>query len=129
MDASQFIAQMLGPTYLALGVGGFVNRKHFMELIKGFKASYAVILISGILALLIGLLMLRFHNLWVADWRVIITVFAWIALLKGLTLLVLPARVGESIAQRFIERPQLINLMLGFCVVIGMMFCYFGYLG
>ncbi len=129
MDASQFIAQMLGPTYLALGVGGFVNRKHFMGLIDGFKASYAVILISGILALLVGLLMLRFHNLWVADWRVIITVFAWIALLKGLMLLVLPARVGENIASRFVERPQFINLMLGFCVLIGMMFCYFGYLG
>lgn len=128
MDASQLISQLLGPTYLALGVGGFVNRKHFMELIAGFNASYAVILISGVIALLVGLLMLRFHNIWVADWRVIITIFGWIALIKGLTLLVLPARVGKGIANSFVERPQLINLMLGFCLLIGVIFCYFGYI-
>lgn len=128
MEVSQFIAQLIGPIYLALGVGGFVNRKHFMTLIEGFKASYAVILISGVVALFIGVLMVRFHNVWVADWRVIITIFSWIALLKGLTLLVLPVRVGEGIANSFVKRPQLINLMLGFCILIGAVFSYFGYL-
>ena len=42
------------------------------------------------MALLAGFLIVNFHNVWVWDWTVIITVLGWLALLKGILLLLLP---------------------------------------
>lgn len=45
---------------------------------------------TGILALLMGLLIVVSHNIWVADWRVIITILGWLILVKGIVRLFLP---------------------------------------
>ena len=37
-----------------------------------------------------GLVVVIFHNLWVADWRLIITVFGCLVLIKGVVLIVFP---------------------------------------
>lgn len=128
MDVSQFIAQLLGPVYLAVGVGGFVNREQYMQFVKDFRITFAVQLASGAIALLIGVLMIKFHSVWSLDWRGVITLFGWVALLKGIMLLVLPAKVGQGLADQIIQRPQVVNVMFGFCVLLGLAFGYFGYL-
>ena len=127
MSNSQFIAQLSGPLYLAIGVGGYVNRVKYLDLIKSFKASFGMQLFSGVAALLVGIMMVQFHNIWVADWRGLITIFGWIALIKGVSLFVLPAKVGQSVADAFVNRAGLINVMFGFCVAIGLLFTYYGF--
>jgi vacuolar-type H+-ATPase subunit I/STV1 len=128
MDVSQFIAQLIGPIYLAVGISGFINRTQYMQFVKDFRITFGVQLASGAIALLIGLVMIRFHSIWSFDWRGVITLFGWIALLKGITLLVLPAKVGQGLADQIIQRPQLVGAMFGFCILLGLVFSYFGYL-
>ncbi|MCZ4273626.1 hypothetical protein [Maritalea porphyrae] len=127
MQNSQFIAQLLGPIYLAIGVGGFVNRANYIELVKSFKATLVIQLLSGVLSLLVGLLIVLFHNHWVAGWPVLITMFGWIGLLKGVSLLVLPVSTGVGLVSSFAQHAGLINVMMAFCVLIGAVFTYFGY--
>jgi hypothetical protein len=43
---------------------------------KEFIGSRALIFITGVLALLAGLIVVNAHNLWVPDWRVLITALA-----------------------------------------------------
>ncbi|MFT6658292.1 MAG: hypothetical protein ACJAZW_001450 [Maritalea sp.] len=42
-------------------------------------------------------------------------------------MLVLPAKVGQSVADAFVNRAGLINVMFGFCVAIGLLFTYYGF--
>jgi hypothetical protein len=49
-----------------------------------------LITLTGVLWLIIGLLIVVDHNIWVADWPVIITIVGWILLLQGLMRLFVP---------------------------------------
>jgi hypothetical protein len=40
--------------------------------------------------LICGVLMVMGHNLWVADWRVLVTITGWATLLKSVALLLAP---------------------------------------
>jgi len=60
-----------------------LRKKSLQEIIELTKNKSAVI-VFGYLSLILGLFSLIFHNLWVKDWRVIITIFGWIALIKGI---------------------------------------------
>ncbi|HAK53772.1 MAG TPA: hypothetical protein DCM54_17980 [Gammaproteobacteria bacterium] len=44
----------------------------------------AFVISTGYITLLLGLVTVIAHNVWVADWRVIITVLGWTTLIKGI---------------------------------------------
>jgi hypothetical protein len=59
-----------------------------------------VFYLSGLLSLLAGLAIVNLHNMWRADWRVIITVMGWLMTIGGIIRIVLPqfaVAVGSTI--------------------------------
>ena len=48
-----------------------------------FLASPALIFLSGVITLPAGLAIVLTHNVWVADWRVLITLLGWLAIIGG----------------------------------------------
>ena len=57
-------------------------------------------IILGMFALLAGLAIVNAHNLWVSDWRVIITILGWLAIVRGALSLLFPNKmygIGEVI--------------------------------
>jgi hypothetical protein len=104
MDTSRYIARLMGPVMLVIGIGMaagmFVEGESYSSLMKEFIGPRALILITGVLALLAGLIIVNAHNLWVPDWRVLITALGWLAILRGVMNLVLPdpgANHGRSL--------------------------------
>ncbi|MFX0203457.1 MAG: hypothetical protein ACFFCW_45740, partial [Candidatus Hodarchaeota archaeon] len=53
---------------------------------KGF------VFLSGWVLLALGLITIILHNVWVADWRVIITITGWASIFKGITRMGFPER-------------------------------------
>ena len=47
-------------------------------------------IILSVLAIIIGLLNIVAHNLWVKDWRLIITLFGYFSLIKGVSQFAFP---------------------------------------
>lgn len=84
MEASVFIAKVLGPLFVVMGAGLLTNPAGFRAIGKEFLKSDALIYIAGFMALVMGLLIVASHNIWVAGWPVIITVFGWISLAAGI---------------------------------------------
>jgi xanthosine utilization system XapX-like protein len=84
------IFQLLGIVYLAVGMGILINLDFYKKLMSVFSENPPVIYLSGLAALVIGYLLVRFHNVWPSDWPVIITIFGWVSLIKGLFLVLLP---------------------------------------
>ncbi|MBN1391432.1 MAG: hypothetical protein JW947_01365 [Sedimentisphaerales bacterium] len=99
MSDSQ-IFQIWGLLYLAVGVGMIINSAFYKKLMAEFSENPPSIYLGGLAALVIGFLIVTFHNTWTGDWSVIITIFGWLALLKGVFLLLLP-RVSIKIYKFF----------------------------
>jgi hypothetical protein len=103
MTTSRYIARLMGPALLVIGIGIvfglMMEGPGYSSLMKEFIADRAVIFLTGILALLAGLAIVNAHNLWVPDWRVIVTVLGWLLVLRGIMLLVFPLTV-----QVFVDR-------------------------
>ncbi|MAG60088.1 hypothetical protein CMO96_04850 [Candidatus Woesebacteria bacterium] len=80
--------------------------------------------LSGFLALIIGNLLVVSHNVWTADWRVIITIFGWLSLLKGVVRLFFP-----SIAIKNVDTLLRNKLLVPLLVVFGALGLYLSYIG
>jgi hypothetical protein len=99
MTPSIFIARILGPVLVIVGLGLLLEGETFRVMAGEFLRSPALIYFSGVTTLAIGLAILNFHHLWVRDWRALITVFGWLFLIGGIMRLLAISwvqRVGES---------------------------------
>jgi hypothetical protein len=75
---------------MALGAAMLFNGPVFEETAARFAANPAFVFLAGLLALIAGLAIVRSHNLWVDDWRVIITILGWHAIIGGIVNIVFP---------------------------------------
>jgi len=90
MDTSIMLAKFISPFIILIGVGMFCNINKYRQIAEDFQKNSALIYLTGLITFIMGLAILLFHNIWVADWRVIITVFGWLAFIKGALLIILP---------------------------------------
>jgi len=79
----------------------------------------------GIGSFVIGIAMVLAHNVWVNDWRVVITIFGWISLIKGLSMLFMPNQVKAW--SKKIESSPLLPFALLVAIFIGLVLTYFSF--
>jgi uncharacterized protein YjeT (DUF2065 family) len=127
MDASIFLARMLGLFFLVMGVGIVAGMQNYRAMAEEFLKSRALIYVAGLLAFLPGLAIVLTHNLWVGDWRVIITIFGWLGLIGGAFRLLFPMQVRE-IGSAMLRNGQALRIAGVVIVVIGAVLAYFGFL-
>ena len=84
MDISIFLAKFWGWFFLLFFVLFIIYPKRIKQMFAFAKDDKFMIILS-ILGIIIGLLHILAHNLWVKDWRVIITLFGWFSLSKGIS--------------------------------------------
>jgi hypothetical protein len=124
---SRYLAKLIGPVFLAIGVGMLINAPIYRLLGGEFLQSTALIYLSGLLALPAGIAVLLAHNVWAADWRVIITVFGWLAVIGGAARIIVPQFV--QYAGGAIFHLSMLPFFGGIVVlVLGATLSYFGYL-
>jgi len=100
MQPPVFIARLMGPYFVVAGIGMLLNQAAYAAMIAEFVHSNALIFISGVLSLPAGLAILNVHRAWTADWRVIVTILGWLAVIGGVLRLVLPqvtAMIGSTV--------------------------------
>lgn len=123
-DANVF--QLLGLIYLAVGLGMLLNSGFYNRMINQLVQSPPMIYFSGFSALTVGYLLARYYSFWGADRRVILTIIGWIALVKGLTLLILPQQFVKLTA--FMVRSEKSTVWQGaVAVLIGAAMMYLGF--
>ncbi len=118
MDASIFLATLIGPLLVVVSLGLLINAKHYANMISHFLESPELYYFSGVLAFVSGVAMIYFHNIWTFDWRVLITVLAWLTLLKG-ALRILCPETGLRAAKAFTEDRVILNVSSSVLFVIG----------
>jgi hypothetical protein len=94
----------MGPVLLFTGIGAAIGLlgkfpEGYVSVLRDMNNQSAT-LILGMFALLAGLAIVNTHNLWVSDWRVIITILGWLAIVRGALSLLFPNKmygIGEAI--------------------------------
>jgi len=126
MDASLLLVRLIGPLYLVVGLGLLLNQSYYREMLRSLPSGGILYYVSGAMALVFGIAVLLFHNLWVADWRVILTLLGWLGVAKGILLLVFPkAAIGFT---AWTAKSSLLPASAVFALLLGLWFCYVGYL-
>lgn len=100
---SIFLARLLGPLALAVGIGGLLNREAIRGIASSLSREPGLILILGALDLAIGLAIVQVHNLWVAGWPVLITLIGWLALARGLVRILAPGWLAAHAVPKLLD--------------------------
>ena len=130
MNTSRSIARLMGPILLVIGIGMafglMMEGAGYSNLIKEFIANRALIFLTGILALVAGVAIVNVHNVWVQDWRVIITILGWLLVLRGVMLLVFPLTV-QVFGDRVAASEAGVTAGAALTFVLGAVLCIMGY--
>ena len=126
METSVFIARIFGLCYLLVGAGFLFNRKAFKQVMADFCKNAALVFYGGILALVIGVVIILTHNVWVANWTVIITIIGWLALIKGIWIIVFPNTVSKFM-QAYQKNENLLMVHSIGALIFGAVLTFFGF--
>jgi uncharacterized membrane protein len=126
MQTSVFLAKLIGPLFLAVGIGVLANAAVYRKLAEEFLRSYALVYVSGLLLMTAGLALILTHNVWVADWRVVITLLGWLAAIGGALRIVVPER-AEAMGRSMLARPAGLTVAAVIWLVLGALLTFFGY--
>ena len=126
MDTSVFLARMVGPVLLAIGVALLINQESVREMAAEFLGSKALVFMSGVLSLLAGLAIVLTHNVWDASWPVAITLLGWVLAIGGAFRIIFPDSV-KSMGAGMLDSPALLNVSGVAHGLLGAALCYLGY--
>ena len=98
-DTTIYLGRLLGLYMVAMSVGMLVNHRRTMAAIDEMSRSGPWMQFSGMVAIAVGLAVVLGHEVWTGGaLPVLVSAMGWAALLKGLTLLLVP---GERIAAAY----------------------------
>jgi uncharacterized membrane protein len=123
---SLFLARLLGPVFVAIAIGVLVNGAVFRAIAEEGLRSHALIYLTGLFAVTAGVAILLNHNVWAADWRVLITLFGWIAAIGGAQRIIWPQGT-EAAIRWFLLHPTSLVVAGIIWLVIGAVLCFYGY--
>lgn len=126
MENSILLAKILGPYFVIVAIGLMLNPKFYQGMMEDFLKNSALLYLGGVLALIFGIVVVLFHNVWVAGWQVIITIFGWMGLIKGIWLIVFPNSTGK-LTQFYQKKPALLKVHMLIVLVIGLLLTIKGY--
>jgi hypothetical protein len=127
MDISIFLAKALAIYFIVVSLSLLINGAKMRDILEDCLNDKTLLFILGILALIVGILMVLVHNIWVADWRVVITLLAWASLLKGIARVVFIQR-NQLVMKVFVENHSGYLILSIVTLLIGLFLAYHGFM-
>lgn len=122
--ATIFFGKFLGIFFTILGLGFFFNREHAKKIASDFEKSPASVFCAGIISLLLGIWVVLFHNIWIFDWRILVTLVGWYLLLSGVFRIMF---VDAWTTQIVKLKAQHLNLHRSIILIVGLLLLYVGF--
>ncbi len=126
MELSYFLAKLIGLTLAIFALGALMRPVVISRVMRDFNTHSFTTLLAGFMGMVIGLAMVLSHNVWESSWRVIITIFGWIALLKGLSYIFAPQAILGT-AQGILGTPGRARVVLIIAFLFGAFLAYKGF--
>ncbi len=126
MTTSIYLAKLMGPVFLVVGLGLLLNAKTYRKLAEEFVESSALIYVSGVLLMLGGTALLLAHNVWTLNWPFLITALGWLAVIGGAVRIVVP-QGSQEIGRDIVSSSIALTIACVIWLAIGVVLCFFGY--
>lgn len=111
--------------YLSVGLGLLFSRSYYENAFRRILDNPIYLFLGGWVATSVGVAMVQYHNIWVNDWRSLVSVVAWVALIKGILLLSFPNFVKAF--EPWFTRRGLNNYIMPMVILLGVIFGWFGF--
>lgn len=120
------IAQILSLFYIIFGISILFNKSFYHKFYTEVFKNPVIFAASGVVALFVGIFLVLFHNFWIYSWETIITLIGWLALVKGLLILLLPEQIMGMANAGFKQSGALTAVGI-FALILGLVLGYFGF--
>ncbi len=120
------IFQIFSLLYISVGIGILINPGFYKKLFEDFIENTAVLYLGGVMALTIGYLILTFHNTWTGGLSVIITIFGWLALIKGILILIQP-KIMIALSKAILQKEGILKIEAVAVIILGLAFAFLGF--
>ena len=94
---SVFLAQVIGIYLFIVSLALIVKQLRFKKILHDFLGDHPLMFLTGIIGVIIGLLIVLFHNVWVSDWPVLVTLIGWITLIQGVARIFYPDNFSKVV--------------------------------
>src|SRR3954469_25326940 len=95
IELSLYLARAWGLFSVLVPLGLLLNRQNYLQMVNTLKPDDFSVLIAGVFALVMGVVQVVGYNSWTFDYRGLITLLGWVALLKGIAILFVPGYMGR----------------------------------
>ena len=119
------ITKALGIYMLVAGISLLLNKDNFNHMVKELMKEEGALFGLGIFTVILGAFLVAAHNVWELGWPLVITLLAWIVLLKGSLIFVFPKQMNTFFKNYMKKVPLELSGVIA--LVIGIMFLYVGY--
>ncbi|MFC3907505.1 hypothetical protein ACFORL_00245 [Legionella dresdenensis] len=126
MDTSKFLSKVLGIYFIIVSVAMYVDMQQFTGYVQRLIHDPTLMFVTGFFTLILGILMVVSHNIWQWNWRLLITIIAWIVLLKGIGIIFLPHFI-DTVSLSFVENIYMTYAAAGLDLLLGLFLCYKGF--
>lgn len=92
MLTSITIATIFGPILVFVGIWVLLYPANMRKVVESFRKTPAVLFITGIINLILGLAFVTNCNTWTPSFELLVTLLGWLFLLRGLAIFFLPQR-------------------------------------
>jgi len=125
MQISILIAKIAAVIYLSASLCGFSDRDYYRRLANDMYKNAALTYMTGFMTVIIGFLIVNFHNFWVRDWTVLITIIGWLSIIKGFFIIAFPKFI-KRLSEPFLTEKAL-KIFPYITLSLGLLFGYFGF--
>ena len=122
-----FLSRLIGLFLTLVSLAMLVQKQAMLETTDALLHDRPLLFIVGLIALIGGLAMVLGHNVWSGGiLPVVVTVFGWIILIRGLVLLFLPPEAITSL-WTMLHFDELFYLYAGIAMALGLYLTYAGF--
>ena len=130
MELSILLAKIISVYLLSVGILVLTKGITIKKLYQGFFENPAVTFITGFMMLIMGFLMVEHHNIWEGQWWiVVITLFGWASIIKGVIFLAFPKSLKFfKPLYESLSKGNKVQAWACIILIIGLVFGYYGFI-
>lgn len=88
--STRSMARVIGPFVIVLGAALLLRADAMVQLVPGYLQNAQLMLLTGVVTLLVGLIMVAAHHSWNGLAAIVITIFGILTALRGAVILLAP---------------------------------------
>lgn len=123
-----FLSRLIGLYCIVVALLMVIRKPAVIDTVTAYSQSPSMMIFLGMVVVVAGLAMILAHNIWCGGaLPVVVTLVGWLALIKGLLFLFLPADAYPGIILCWLRHPLLFYVSLVLILLIGIYLIYGGF--